>query len=59
MPTDTLPYSRRLDILSTPLLQPKYYLATNAFYSIEEFLITRLGCCLVILTTELYTVMNV
>jgi len=34
-----------------------YYLVTNAFYSTEEF-ITQLGCCLVILTTELYTVKN-
>ena len=58
MPSDTMSYPRRMDILSTSLLKPKYYLATNAFDSTVEFLITRLGCCLVILTTELYTVMN-
>ena len=58
MPSDTLPYPIRMDSLSTSLLQPKYYLVTNASDSVEEFLITRFGCCLVILTTELYTVMN-
>jgi len=58
MPNGTLPYPRRMDNLSTPLLQPKYYLVTSASDSIEEFIFTRLGCCLVTLTTELYTVMN-